>query len=283
MATAAVQLGVTQPAVSEIITGLESAFAVRLFDRGAQGVDPTIYGRALIKRGVVACDELKEGIRDLAFLADPNTGEVRIGCPDAIAAAILAPMIRQFCRDFPGIALRVDPAYTPTLDVPELRARKLDIVIERLSTPYPSEQLGGDLNVEVQFDDVPVIAAGANSRWARRRKIDLSELVDEPWIVTPRETLPTIVLLQAFQASNLPEPKISNDLFTTIARLSTGYGRFSDFDTQVDPASRRQSCRSQGAASEIAFPQFSCSHRNTQEPHVKSGCRTFSQTPPHVH
>ena len=231
MAKAAVQLGVTQPAVSEIITGLESAFAVRLFDRGAQGVDPTIYGRALIKRGVAACDELKEGIRDLAFLADPNTGEVRIGCPDSIAAAILAPMIRQFCRDFPGIALRVDPAYTPTLDVPELRARKLDVVIERLSTPHPYDQLGGDLNVDVQFDDVPVIAAGANSRWARRRKIDLSEIVDEPWVVTPRETLPTIVMLQAFQASNLPEPKIRVTTFSLELRtylLATG-----DFLTSI--------------------------------------------------
>jgi len=231
MAKAAVQLGVTQPAVSEVIAALESAFAVRLFDRGPQGVEPTIYGRALLKRGVVAFDELKQGIRDIEFLADPTTGEVRIGCPDSIATGILAPMIQQFCRDFPGIALRVDPIYIPTLEVPELRTRKLDIVIGRLSEPRPHDHFADDLNVEIQFDDETVIAAGANSRWARRRKIALSELVDESWVVPPRESLPTILLEEVFQASNLPVPKIRVATFSV--QLRTYLLTTSDFLTAI--------------------------------------------------
>src|SRR5690348_15745116 len=85
MAKAASELGVTQPAVSEVVAGLEHAFGVRLFDRGPQGVEPTIYARALLKRGVAAFDELRQGIRDIEFLADPTRGEVRIGCSDALA------------------------------------------------------------------------------------------------------------------------------------------------------------------------------------------------------
>jgi DNA-binding transcriptional LysR family regulator len=49
MAKAAQQLGVSQPAVSEIIADLENALGVRLLDRGPQGVEPTKYGEALIK------------------------------------------------------------------------------------------------------------------------------------------------------------------------------------------------------------------------------------------
>ena len=64
-----------------------------------------IYGRALLKRGLAAFDELKQGIRDIEFLADPTKGDVRIGCPDSIAGAILAPMVQKFCRDYPGIVL----------------------------------------------------------------------------------------------------------------------------------------------------------------------------------
>src|SRR5262250_2403411 len=60
MAKAASELGVTQPAVSEVIAELEEASAVRLFDRSPQGVVPTIYGRALHKRGRAAFDELKQ-------------------------------------------------------------------------------------------------------------------------------------------------------------------------------------------------------------------------------
>src|SRR5258706_45541 len=94
MAKAATELGVTQPAVSEVVAGLEHAFGVRLFDRSPQGVEPTIYGRALLKRGIAAFDELKQGIRDIEFLADPTRGEVRIGCPDSLAGGLLAPAMR---------------------------------------------------------------------------------------------------------------------------------------------------------------------------------------------
>ena len=82
MGKAAAQLGVTQPAVSELISGLESTIGVRLFDRTSQGVEPTIYGRALLKRGIAAFDEFKQGLRDIEFLANPTVGEVRVGCPE---------------------------------------------------------------------------------------------------------------------------------------------------------------------------------------------------------
>jgi DNA-binding transcriptional LysR family regulator len=51
MAKAARQLGVSQPAVSEVIADLEHALGVRLVDRSAQGVTATIYGNALLIRG----------------------------------------------------------------------------------------------------------------------------------------------------------------------------------------------------------------------------------------
>jgi DNA-binding transcriptional LysR family regulator len=50
MAKAAQQLGVSQPAVSEVIVGLEHALGVRLVDRSARGVQSTIYGDALLKQ-----------------------------------------------------------------------------------------------------------------------------------------------------------------------------------------------------------------------------------------
>jgi DNA-binding transcriptional LysR family regulator len=225
MGKAAAELGVTQPAVSETIAELEHAFAVRLFDRTPQGVVPTIYGRALFKRGLASFDELKQGIRDIEFLADPAKGEVRIGCPESIAGAILAPMVQKFCRDYRGIDLTVEPVPTPTLELPDLHARKLDVVLARLSRPQADDPFGDDLNVEILFDDETVIAAGANSRWARRRRIELADLVDASWIGTSRQTLTTIVMEQAFQTSNLPVPKMRVTTFSAWLRahlLATG-------------------------------------------------------------
>src|SRR6266700_1167965 len=96
MAKAANELGVTQPAVSEVVAGLEHAFGVRLFDRSPKGVEPTVYGRALLKRGIAAFDELKQGIRDIEFLADPARGELTIGHPEFMGRVILPQIVERF-------------------------------------------------------------------------------------------------------------------------------------------------------------------------------------------
>jgi DNA-binding transcriptional LysR family regulator len=207
MAKAAAELGVTQPAVSDVIAGLEDAFGIRLFDRSPQGAEPTIYGRALLKRGIAAFDELKQGIRDIEFLSNPSKGEVRIGCSDAITGTVLAPVVQQLCRDYPDISITIEPV-TSTLELPELHSRKMDFVVTRLSKPHADDPFGAALNVEVLFDDAVVIAAGANSRWGRRRKIAFADLLDAAWVGTSRQALTTTLVARAFQAKNLPVPKL---------------------------------------------------------------------------
>ena len=206
MAKAANELGVTQPAVSEVVAGLEHAFGVRLFDRSSQGVEPTIYGRALLKRGVAAFDELKQCVRDIEFLADPTSGEVRIGCADSLAGGLLAPFVEKFCRRYPGVVITVGPVPSPTLELPELHARKLDFTITRLSKPQADDPFGDGLHVEILFNDEAIVAAGVNSRWARCRKITLTDLRDASWVGTSQETLTRILLDRAYQAKNLPPP-----------------------------------------------------------------------------
>jgi DNA-binding transcriptional LysR family regulator len=218
MGRAAARLGITQPSVSELITGLETTIGVRLFDRNSLGVEPTIYGQALLKRGIAAFDELKQGLRDLEFLANPTVGEIRIGCPDSVAATILPTMIGSFCREFPGVALRFDQVPTPTLDVPNLHARKLDVVIAWLS--IPQDQFGDDLNVEILFNDQMVVAAGSHSRWARRRKIDLAELMMEPWILSGPTSWNYIELAEACRTRGIGMPKIRLDTISNAVRVS---------------------------------------------------------------
>src|SRR5438132_41789 len=93
MAKAAKHLGLTQPAVSEVIAQLEGMIAARLFDRSPKGVELTPYGDALRGRARAVFDELRQGVRDIAFLSDPSEGELRIGCPGSIAASILPAAI----------------------------------------------------------------------------------------------------------------------------------------------------------------------------------------------
>ena len=182
LAKAASHLGVSHPAVSQLISELEHALGARLFDRSSHGVAPTVYGYALLARGRAAFDELKQGIRDIEFLSDPAAGEVKIGSPDTIAP-ILLPIIERFSRQYPGVVLDVHEEEIELLAA-KLRGRTLDLVIQRLrDRAVEDERSSDDLTVEILFDDELVVGAGLQSRWARRRKIDLADLVDEPWIL----------------------------------------------------------------------------------------------------
>jgi DNA-binding transcriptional LysR family regulator len=94
--------------------------------------------------------------------------------------------------------------------LPALRSRDCDLVLGRLQVPRADE----DLNIESLFDDPLVVAAGAHGRWARRRKIDLNELIDEPWILQAPNTQNYKRLKEALEAKGLNMPK------TTLVTLS---------------------------------------------------------------
>jgi len=74
MAQAASSLGLSQPAVSKAITGLEHALGVRLLDRSARGVEATRYGNALLKRGTAIFDEVRHTIQIQRVIFTTPTG-----------------------------------------------------------------------------------------------------------------------------------------------------------------------------------------------------------------
>jgi DNA-binding transcriptional LysR family regulator len=208
MAKAAAQLGVSQPSVSEVIADLEHALGVRLLDRSPQGIEPTIYATALLKRTRVAFDELKQGIRDIEFLADPTVGELRIGCPESISSSILPAIIQQVSRQYPRVVPNVDVGPTDTM-IGNLLDRSVDLVLARGGETLANDSVIERLNVEGLFDDELVVAAGARSKWVRRNKIDLAELMNERWILSAPGTWNYTVAAEAFRAQGLDLPEIS--------------------------------------------------------------------------
>src|SRR5258708_39170922 len=67
MGKAALELGVSQPAVSEIIADLEHAVGVRLFDRTYRGEETTAEGSPLERHVLPAFDEWTQGIKYVEF------------------------------------------------------------------------------------------------------------------------------------------------------------------------------------------------------------------------
>jgi DNA-binding transcriptional LysR family regulator len=50
---------------------------------------------------------LKQGIRDIEFLADPTVGLLRIGCDESIAAATMPAILLRFAQEYPGVVVEV--------------------------------------------------------------------------------------------------------------------------------------------------------------------------------
>src|SRR5450432_2844721 len=98
MGKAAQILNTSQPNISRSIAELEHALGVRLLDRHRQGIEPTEFGRALLNCGVAVFDDLRQGVKNIEFLADPETGEVRIGNALSSAAGFVAAVIDRLSR-----------------------------------------------------------------------------------------------------------------------------------------------------------------------------------------
>jgi DNA-binding transcriptional LysR family regulator len=222
MAKAAHRLNISQPAVSKAISELEHVFGVRLVTRSSQGIEPTEYGHALLACGLAVFDDLRLGVKNIEFLADPTSGEVRIGCNPFLAPAFVSSVVDRVTRRFPRIVFHI---VVPQAEIiyQELSERKVDFLITRIWSPSVEDPF----DFEFLFDDSFVVVAGARHPWARRRKIALTELMSEPWVLSPPEMTLGQLTADTFRACGLDPPRMTVISPTPEVRLSLlATGRF---------------------------------------------------------
>jgi DNA-binding transcriptional LysR family regulator len=202
MAKAAADLAISQPSVSKAIADVEHVVGLPLFDRGPRGIEPTIYGRALANCGTAVFDELRQGVKQLEFLADPTVGALRVGCNETLAAGSVSATIEQLLREYPKVAVQVVPANRETLLNRELPLRTIDLAV----APVSGLTLGEGMELKPLFEDRFVVMAGAQKA-VRRRKLTLADLIDERWVLPPPESLPGSMIADVFRAEGLEPPQ----------------------------------------------------------------------------
>src|ERR1043165_2149964 len=221
MAKAAGQLAISQPVISKMIASLEQTLGLPLLERSRLGVEPTLYRKALLKRSIALCNDLRSGVDELQSLADPALGELRIGSTEPVMAGLLPAIIDRLSRQYPKLGLRVIEGEPPELQDRHLRNHDIDLMIGRLPSPMPA----ADTDVQVLLRESGVVVAGLNNPWVRRRKIRLADLVDERWCLPPRESFPGGWIANAFHASRLELPRASVTVYSILMQtslLSTG-------------------------------------------------------------
>jgi DNA-binding transcriptional LysR family regulator len=223
MARASTHLAISHPVVSKTIGDLEHTLGVRLFDRKPQGVELTAYGHALLKCGVTVFDEMRQGLKQIEFLTHPDSGELRIGCPEIVMAGLLPAILEKFVPRYPRIRLHVMHSNTAFLEFGQLRERNVELLIGRTPTPL----LDDELQIETLFAEPFVAVASPNSGWARRRRIELAELLHEPWVLPPYDSAPGRLIFELFRQCGLEPPvPAMTTLSIQITATQVASGRF---------------------------------------------------------
>jgi DNA-binding transcriptional LysR family regulator len=205
MRKAAVQLHTTQPSVSRSIAELEAAVGVRLLDRNPDGVVPTQYGRALLDGGVAIFDDLRQTVKSIEQLADPEIGDVRITSGYHLAPTFVSTVVERMSRTYPRIVFHVFGAETTAFMHRQLHERATDLVVGR-DWNVKSDP---DLSYERLFDDTYYVVSSTRHPWARRRRIELDELKQQLWVLPEEQSPPGRDILAALAADGLGYPPVA--------------------------------------------------------------------------
>jgi DNA-binding transcriptional LysR family regulator len=210
---AAIQLGLTQAAVSLQLQQLEKIFGLRLFDRTTRELVPTSAG----VQAVAAAEQILGATATLTNqmhnLNGANAGKLAMAVSAGIASTFMPSILGQFRKAHPGIEVTL-------YDVP---AHQL---VDRLLTTDAEFALGG---VQGEFPDVSVerilkgriSAIGMVWELGRRKQISWDDLVSLPTITMRRENVIRAAIDAALaKSARRFDPSIEVSLFNTALSMT---------------------------------------------------------------
>ncbi|WNF01024.1 LysR family transcriptional regulator [Streptomyces luomodiensis] len=165
---AAVDLSITQQAVSKRIAALERTLGVRLFTRAPRGAEPTIDGQAFLPHA-----------RELLRVAERAVASVRVGHRplrvDVIASrSAQSSLMRGFHYAHPEIALDVVMLFDIDTAVAAIRSGTVDATFRAVAAP--GRPLPEDIESVRVFDEPLQLLTGPAHALAGARSVPLAEL-----------------------------------------------------------------------------------------------------------
>lgn len=200
-AQASAELGISQPALSKSISKLERSLGVRLFERNARGVVPTVYGESLLRRAVPVLADLESAVQDIDALRGGQGGVVSIGAAPAVTADFVPSLFKNLRQSQQAVRLRVVEGLVEDL-VAGVRAGKLDLAITTNAGPEsPPELLAQPL-----FEDTFVVCCAVNHPLARTRNPRPADMAQATWVLAPRDGILRFELDRKFRRLGLEPP-----------------------------------------------------------------------------
>lgn len=174
---AALELHVTQPALTKALRQLEDEFGTPLVMRSPKGVRLTPAGELLAARAATATREIQRARDDIAWQLSQTRARVAVGVSPAAAMLLLPPALARLRSRWPQVTVRaVDALYPSSLTM--LRTGEIDLAVG----PLPAGGSGRDLQAHALFEADTVVAARRDHPLAAAHS--LADLAQAAWVLT---------------------------------------------------------------------------------------------------
>ncbi|MCB4769770.1 LysR family transcriptional regulator [Ancylobacter sp. Lp-2] len=141
---AAVELNVSQSAVTAAIQQLEAMLGSRLLDRTPTGVSVTLEGSRFLLQGRQILTQVAEAVRDARHSTVPIAGTVRVGVTYTVSGYFLPRHHIRFQSSFPGITIELFEAPRSVVEQ-ALVDGALDVAVLLVSNLKDDEHLASQL------------------------------------------------------------------------------------------------------------------------------------------
>jgi DNA-binding transcriptional LysR family regulator len=176
MTLGAERLDISQPAVSKQIQELERAFGVHLFDRIGRRIHLSQAGEILAEHARRLFALARETETAMADVRAVGRGRLLIGASTTIGTYLLPGVLAEFWRRHPGVELLVKIENTSQVHR-QVVGHELDL---GLTEGLVEEE---ELAAEVFHRDELVMIAAPGHRLAGQRRVALSAVREEPFIL----------------------------------------------------------------------------------------------------
>lgn len=204
--TAAKHIHVTQPALTKSIRRLEDYLGVKLLERGATQVRPTIYGSLLNSYAKVVLATVAEAQQEIDSLRGATKGQLRIGAVPSAMNSILSVAIRKFVADRPAVQLSVSEGLNEAL-LASVTEGLIDIAVIVMPQGQQLESLD-DLDYRVLEETEMSIVCHRSHPLAGAERVSLESLRKYDWIVPGRNEPDRRRLDHFFSSAGLPVPNV---------------------------------------------------------------------------
>ena len=220
---AAARLHIAQPALSQQVKQLERELGVQLLTRTTRRVELTEAGARLAGHARTVLGDVARATDEMALLAAGRAGRVAVGFIGTATYDVLPRVAREVRRELPDVELELRGELLSPQLVAGLADHTYDLALLR-----PDPLSDGDLDVRPLRTERLVAVLPAGHPLAARRRIPLSALAGEPFVMHPsghRSSVHARVLDACAAAGFVPSPVVEvAETSTLVVFVAAGLG-----------------------------------------------------------